>query len=327
MAFGKDFIKNASSVIVANSAQKDFEFIKPLLSRAVKNVSVAYPFFDPNDVEIYLQGSYANQTNIAFQSKLEIIIKVKKTKAFDPIKMKPDEFLLKNNFYIDFFHVYDVKKFKKDIMRAIYDEINQKLKIEAVNFTIPMFDGLKHDIDITPCFSYKYFGANGGTIPCLLVYNNSIEEHFLMFNNLHAENGNLKDRLTNGKFKEIVRLVKTIIGISRREELNIKFVRGYLVECLLYNVPNEMYLTHDQRDTDKANKVEKERGEETERVFLKVINWLNFADLSKFVCQNQIFSLWGNADGFWNLHDASEFVRDIIQFYNNFPSRRTKIAE
>jgi hypothetical protein len=198
------------------------------------------------------------------------------------------------------------------LISAVEAEIKHRVKRTATNFLIRAFDRLQHDIDICPCFSYKYFDANGGKMNCKLVYDADIDENYLMFINLHTENGKLKDRITDGKYKELVRMVKTIVSISKREDNRIKYVRGYYIDCLLYNVPNEMFFAADG---------------EVLSSFLKVLNWLNFADFDGFTCQNGIWSLWGGADGFWDENSAKQFVTELIEYYNSFPEERDKIVE
>jgi hypothetical protein len=312
MGFSKKFVKNASKKIESKSAMADYKIIEPILYKAVKQVASVCPYFSPDDVDVYMQGSYATETNIAFQSKIEIAVEVKKTNDFNPAKMKSKDFLIFDNFYIMFNYDFDVKIFKENLISAVEAEIKHRVKKGDVNFLIKAFGNLQHDIDVCPCFSYKYFDVNGGKIDCKLVYSSHIDENFLMFINLHTANGQLKDRLTNGRYKEMVRLTKTVVSISKREDNYIKFVRGYYIDCLLYNVPTEMFMTADG---------------ETLSAFLKVLNWLNFADFSEFTCQNGIWSLWGGADGFWNEDAAKQLVTELIAYYNIFRDDREKIVE
>jgi hypothetical protein len=312
MGFSKEFVDNASKKVESKTALADYIIIEPILKKAVERAAETAPYFDPKDVQIYLQGSYASETNISFQSKLEIVVEITRTKEFSADSMKKSEFILLDNFYIEFNHYFDVKRFKDILVAETEKIIKRNIEMKPVNFTIPMHGDLRHDIDVCPCFSYKYFDAGGGSIRGKLVYNSEINENYLIFTNLHAENGDMKDEATGGVFKKIVRLFKTLMAISRREDGDMKFVRGYYIECLLYNVPNEMYYSLDGK---------------TLSVFLKIINWLNFADMSNFVCQNQIWSLWGGADGFWDKASAKRFVNDVIEFYNGFPNKRDEIIK
>lgn len=292
--------------------QADYDFIEGKLKQAVVNASLAMPYFDPNDVSIYLQGCYACKTNTKFQSKIEIIVEVNKTREFDYNTMVPTSMQMRDDFFIDFEHYFNVKRFKQVLADEIKKILGIRIIIGATTILIPSFGSVQHSIDVFPCFKYKYFTPEGGSIRSKLVYDEKLEEHFLMFTNLHTVNGNLKDTMTQGNFKRMVRFMKNLVAISAREDKNIHFVRGYYVECLLYNVPNEMYLVNDGKLSS---------------VFLKVINWLNFANLNDFICQNQMWSLWGNADGFWDQHSARQFINDVIEFYEDFPDKRTEIIK
>ena len=312
MGFSEEFIENASAEVVSRSMQADYAFIKQNLQQVLINAARVAPYFDPKDVSIYLQGCYACKTNTKFQSKLEIIVEINKTREYDYNTMVREDMKMFENFFINFEHYFDVRRFKQVLADEIKKVLGVHVTMGTTTILIPAFGKLQHAVDIFPCFKYKYFRPEGGSIRAKLVYDQKLEEHFLMFTNLHTVNGDLKDTMTKGNFKRMVRLMKNLVAISVREDKNINFVRGYFIECLLYNVPNEMYFSKDGKLLS---------------VFLKVINWLNFANLNDFVCQNQIWSFWGNADGFWCQHEARQFINDVIEFYEAFPDKRTEVIK
>lgn len=312
MGFSEEFINNAASEVTSLSMQSDFNLIKKNLKQAVENAAKVAPYFDPKDVVIYLQGCYACKTNTRFQSKIEVIVELTKTREFDYETMKREDMKMRDNFFIDFDHYFDVKRFKDVLAEEIEKLLKVNVRKNTTTILVPAYGNLQHSIDVFPCFKYKFFRPEGGSIRAKLVYDEKLEEHFLMFTNLHTVNGDLKDSMTQGAFKRMVRLIKTLAAISAREDNIIHNVRGYYIECMLYNVPNEMYFARDGKLLS---------------VFLKVINWLNFANLDDFVCQNQVWSLWGNADGFWYQSAARQFINDVIEFYEAFPKKRTEIIK
>jgi len=312
LGFSEEFIKNASDEVVSQSMQPDYDFIEEKLQQAVVNVARVAPFFNPQDVTIYLQGSYACKTNTKFQSKIEVIVEINKTNEYDYDTMKFEDLKFRDNFFVDFNHYFDVSRFKQVLAEELRKLLGIKPILGTTTILIPAFGTMQHAVDVFPCFKYKYFYPDGGSIRCKLVHDQKLDEHFLMFTNLHTNNGNLKDSMTKGNFKRMVRLMKNLVAISAREDRNLRLVRGYYIECLLYNVPNEMYFAKDDKLLN---------------VFLKVINWLNFARIDDFVCQNQVWSLWGDADGFWDKHSARQFINDVIEFYEEFPDKRTEIIK
>ena len=312
MGFSEEFIKNASAEVTSRSMQTDYDFIKKHIQKALVRVAHVAPYFKPEDVVIYLQGCYASKTNTSFQAKLEVIVEITKTREYDYDNLVRGDVKMRDDFFVDFEHYFDVKHFKDVLADEIGKLLNTKLRMTPTTILVPAFGKLQHSIDIFPCFKYKFFRPEGGSIRSKLVYDQNLDEHFLMFTNLHAVNGELKDSMTKGNFKRMVRFLKNLVAISARENNLIHPVRGYYIECLLYNVPNEMYFTTDGKLSS---------------IFLKIINWLNFANLDEFVCQNQIWTLWGNADGFWDQGSARQFINDVIEFYESFPEKRTEIVK
>lgn len=312
MGFSEEFINNAAAEVTSRTVQADYEFIEKKLREAVVNTAQSLMYFDPKDVVIYLQGSYACKTNTKFQSKIEVIVELTKTRDYDYETMTQKDMKLRDNFFVDFDHYFNVKRFKKGLLDELNKILDVKPIVGATTILIPTFDGLQHSIEVFPCFKFKYFNRQGGSVRSKLVYDERLGEHFIMFTNFHAVNGNLKDSMTRGNFKRMVRFLKNLVAISSREDNIIHFVRGYYIECLLYNVPNEMYYSNDGKLSS---------------IFLKIINWLNFANLDDFICQNQIWSLWGNADGFWNKSSARRFINDLIEYHEAFPDKRTEIIK
>lgn len=312
MGFSEEFIKNASAEVVSRTVQADYEFIEKKMREAVANIAKSLLYFKPEDVVIYLQGCYACKTNTKFQSKIEVIVEITKTRDYDYETMTPKDMKVHDNFFIDFDHYFSVKRFKQALVAELNKLLNVKISVGTTTILIPAFEPIKHSIDVFPCFKFKYFNQHGGSVRSKLVYDQRLDEHFLMFTNLHAVNGNLKDSMTRGNFKRMVRFLKNLVAISSRENNIIHYVRGYYIECLLYNVPNEMYYSNDGKLSS---------------VFLKIINWLNFSNLDDFICQNQVWSLWGNADGFWDKGSARRFINDLIEFHEAFPDKRTEIIK
>ena len=88
---------------------------------------------------------------------------------------------------------------------------------------------------------------------------------------------------------------------------------GYFIECMLYNVPNKLFLNIDG-------------GAGLTDVFNKVINYLLHCDLEKFICQNHVWQLFADANEFWNVRHAGDYLGAIVHLYNIFPPNREFLA-
>lgn len=70
---------------------------------------------------------------------------------------------------------------------------------------------------------------------------------------------------------------------------------SHAIECLLYNVPNG------NSYTDSV---------------VNVVNWLNGADLTNFVCQNGIQRLF--EQNRWSVQSARAFIGALVQMWNQW---------
>jgi len=111
----------------------------------------------------------------------------------------------------------------------------------------------------------------------------------------HRRNGDAKDRRTGGRFKEVVRAAKRAKKLAERELLLAAGAApSYLLECLLYNVPDEVYRT--------ASTGEAYRG---------ALRWLDRAELAGLACQNGINQLFGPGPDQWEPGAAATII-DVL---------------
>ena len=128
MGFSEEFIKNASEEVISKSMQNDFNYIEEKLKLAVASAARIAPFFNSEDVSIYLQGSYACKTNTKFQSKIEVIVELKKTTEYDYEKITFDDLQYRDDFFVDFNHYFDVYRFKQ----VLAEELKKKYEVNVL---------------------------------------------------------------------------------------------------------------------------------------------------------------------------------------------------
>ena len=75
---------------------------------------------------------------------------------------------------------------------------------------------------------------------------------------------------------------------------------SYFLECLLYNVPDRKF------------------GGSFQDTFCNVINWLVEANFNDFVCQNEQSSLFGDTPEQWSIHQAKEFIQNLVRLWNDW---------
>ena len=102
----------------------------------------------------------------------------------------------------------------------------------------------------------------------------------------HRRNGDAKDLRTGGRFKQAVRTVKRLRPAG--------LAPSYLLECLLYNVPDHVYRTS----------------------YRDALDWLSRCDRGDFAgmrCQNGINRLFGPGPDQWDAGDAGRIVGVLHQ--------------
>ncbi|MCL2621598.1 MAG: hypothetical protein FWD32_01025 [Firmicutes bacterium] len=283
-----------------------FNNAKKLIEAALVRIAKRNNMFNPTDVNIYMQGSYLNGTNVFTASNVEIVVELTKTASFDPATLTPASYSLINNYFLGKFNLdYTVENLKHDLYLELNAFTDNKATLEErKTIHIAAFKDLPRRVDILPAFSFKKFvrKLDGGykVVPGILVWDDDAQTHIMSFPKIHAENVSKKDKATNGNFVKMVRIFKTLrIYCSRAELITKKQAPGYFVECLIYNVPNSLF-----------------KGT-LEEQFLKIINWLVNDNLLDNNCANEQWALIGTASEFWNILDANDFLLCMAYIWHN----------
>jgi hypothetical protein len=314
MPFNDEFLLNASNFIEVKSITTDFEIVKDYLKKAIAKLSK----FTSNkvkekDIDIYFHGSYANATNTYFPSNLEVAVE---------LRVPEYDYIMESEYYIQHRAEYGPKSFRQHLFSALSEVIESETKTAKVAgieistddkcIIIPKHGNLKHIVEIMPCISFIMKEEGGAEHRGVLLHNAGTDLDIATFPKLHQKNGQAKDLKCAGNFKRMVRLLKTLNSISARENqddelLNCK-TRGYFIECLLYNVPDQLYIDSNIGD-----------------VFLRIMNYLSHIDISNFACQNLVWLLFGKAGEFWSEKEAYSFITSTKVLYRQFPVTRTTL--
>lgn len=324
MPFSEEFLNNASKQVVVASVQDDFEVVKKLIERAVAKVAEQMPHVLPKHVEIYMHGSYANKTNISFPSNLEICVELTKTATYDP--KEPQRYTIHHNYFIEHPTDFSPRDFRQLLYAELSKVVEGKIGQNDKCIVLPPFAKIRRNVEITPCFTFNYIeGETNETLSAVfkgvLLFDKKVGEHIVTFPRIHQKNGETKDIVTGGNFKKTVRTFKTLNAIYSREN-EVESSRGYFIECMLYNVPDQMFRGGAMT---QSGSTQAERGIMKD-IVLKVLNWLNNCSVEEFVCQNLVWKLFGVTDEFWKVEEARNFIKAMKEMYETFPAERTLLA-
>lgn len=249
---------------------------------AVKAAIEQHPELKRHNLEIFLQGSYANSTNIIGDSDVDIVVMSKRTFYYDIDSLSSIE---KYQYHQDFpgTATYTADQLRRDVHDALVtyfgkDRVEPKKKCIRVHKR----DGYL-DADVVPAFPYRlyrrYSGYGSPYIEGTMIFP-PLASAIINYPKEHKRNGEVKNRLTTDNFKPTVRqfknLKKRAVNAGR---LDAKLAPGYLVECMVYNVPDHLFhSSHHDR-------------------MLAILRWLLQAELQGFKSADEVHRLFRTDPG------------------------------
>ena len=118
----------------------------------------------------------------------------------------------------------------------------------------------------------------------------------------HHARGLKKEQATNGRYKRTIRMFKAARNqLVKNEAISDGIAPSYFIECLLYNVPNDLFrLSFSQS-------------------YYGIVEYLTTASLQQFKCQNGVQELFGPSRDLWNVDEARRYVQALGQLWEKWP--------
>jgi hypothetical protein len=256
--------------------------------------------------EVYLQGSYKNSTNIRGDSDVDIVVQLNSSFQPNITSLSEDEINHFRQSYDDASYLWN--DFRRDVLQAleahytatIISEGNKSLKVGGGSGRLPA--------DVIASLQYRKFKRFLSTsdqeyIEGIAFYSRNDGRRIINYPKQHYENGVRKNNQSNTKgwYKPTVRLFKNArTYLVDQGSIVEESAPSYFLECLIYNIPNAQF------------------GGSYQDTFCNLVNWLNTADLSNFMCQNGLTQLFGNSPEQWSLTNAKTLVDTLADLWNNW---------
>jgi hypothetical protein len=257
------------------------------------------PLLDARPYEIFAQGSRVNDTYIDQASDIDLVLLLKT--PFEANVEALDEAGLDNFRKAHQPGHYRWEDFRDDVLATLGESYTVRMGRRCVNVDDP--DSLFGEmVDILVATEYRLYPAPGVEVYEQGVFFRDREGRPIVnFPKRHRLNGDEKDLRTGGRFKQVVRAVKRARRLAERERLIADGAApSYLLECLLYNVPDHVYRT--------STLGEAYRGAIEWLGWCKRESPLSFAELP---CQNGINWIFGGGPDQWRAGDAGRIV-DVL---------------
>ncbi|NLL91748.1 MAG: nucleotidyltransferase [Ruminococcaceae bacterium] len=195
------------------------------------------------DVKIFMQGSYANNTNVRGYSDVDIaVVQEDIFQTEYRIGAGDDNYGIvsagrKDRSFKDVVEEALIKKFGDDVERK-----NKSIKIYGNNY--------RKDADSVPAMRYRNYSMDYSNnidnyIPGIIIVPD-YGERIINYPEVHLKNGIEKNKSTNYYFKKMVRIAKEMRCQMEEKGYNYaKKATSFNVECLLWNIPDGEFLKHD----------------------------------------------------------------------------------
>jgi len=258
--------------------------------------------------EVYLQGSYKNDTNIRGDSDIDVVVELNATFGYDLSQLNYEQKAAFNRAYPTN-ATYQWTHLRDDVLQALRNyygnsavtEGNKSLKLVRASGRLAA--------DVIPAIHFLKYSSFYGTqseshVDGIQFWSGNEGRSVINFPKRHYDNGVSKHSTsrTNGWYKPAIRMFKNartyLIDHGRIPD---DLAPSYFLESLLYNVPDARF------------------GVSYEDTFVEVFNWLwSEAPTDNLICQNAVLSLFGPTAEQWSVRSANEFLAALKQLWENW---------
>lgn len=254
-----------------------------------------------NSFEVFLQGSYGNDTNIYAESDVDVVIRLDSVYYHDVSALNVHGRAAFDVAFIPATYTYS--DYKAHVVAALRNSFGADVKPDKKAVKIRANGGRRNaDVIVSTEFRRYFQGPLGLEYDPGICFFTSSGERIADYPKQHSANCTRKHQSTKAWFKPMVRILKNMRGrLVENRLLQQGIAPSYFIEGLLYNVPDAMF------------------GKSYGDTFVAAINWIRHADRSKFVCANKLHSLLGaSATTSWPSANCDFFLNALVKLWNNW---------
>lgn len=258
-------------------------------------------------IKIFIQGSYANNTNV--RTKSDVDVAVIQEDIFTTEYRTNTSFPQNDNLY-GFVKAKPISiTFKDEVLECLKNKFGND--VERKNKSIKVHGNTyRKDADTVPCRRYRDYRQNYGNDPKNYIGGVVIQsdegETIINYPEQHIENGKNKNNTTNHYYKKLVRIMKKMRYLME-ESNNVDYIKAarnvnsFMLESLLWNIDDNWYLNN----CSKYTKV--------------IAFWLLLLEIKRLLPQLATFK---EANGIKPLCPStidqqrlSDFINQLLNFY------------
>jgi hypothetical protein len=253
--------------------------------------------------QIFLQGSYGNDTNIYAESDVDVVIRTDEFFYYDlSFLSDADKAAFLAAYPNSAPGSYSYEDFKDGVIAALRDRFGNAAVTPGKRAIAIAANGNRRSSDVIVAAQLKRFDTFPGTPHDGISFFTSTGERIDNFPKRHSSNCTSKHQDTNSWFKPTVRILKNARGcmVDRGLLASKAVAPSYFLEGLLYNVPSSEF-GGDYQDT-----------------LVRAIQWLQGTDHTTLQCANELHWLVRNGNVTWPDTDFQSFMTGIVTLWNEW---------
>ena len=242
----------------------------------------------PPDIkyEVFLQGSYKNDTNLGGDSDVDVVVRLNQRLRTRVVELSGRQ-LQEDASHQGAYRRW--KSFRDHALKAMRARFGNAAESGRKTLKVPK-GRIPADADLVVTLRYRdgiafYLPDEGSWV--------------VSFPQQHHDEGQKKEEATGRRFKRTVRLFKAARNRLVDERVLTKGeAPSYFIECLLYNVPDGLFKP------------------KLAPTYSRIVDWLKKEELKDFKCQNGRVDLFGRGKEQWTVDKAREFVKATRELGN-----------
>lgn len=254
--------------------------------------------------EVFLQGSYGNDTNIYAESDVDIVIRLDDCFQRDLSRLADDE---KAAYHAAFSKAtYDHADFKRDVLSVLSDNYGSSVNVGKKAVTVKA-DGARRKADVIAAIQFrrylKFRSTTDSTYVEGICFFDTEGKKIVNYPRQHSANMTARHQASSKRLKPLVRTFKNMRGRMIDDGLIKDGVApSYYIEGLLYNVPYINFTSSLQE------------------CVCNTLNWYRQeATKDKLVCANeQYYLLRDDSPVCWTQTNCDVFVDAAVELWNHW---------
>ncbi|MBL0059009.1 MAG: nucleotidyltransferase [Elusimicrobia bacterium] len=253
--------------------------------------------------EVFLQGSYGNDTNIYAESDVDVVIRLDSIFRSNIGDLSPAEQQVYHSIFPK--ATYSLATFKAGVQAALVNRFGSAAVRPGNKAITIKGEGARRSADVIVCHQYRHykkFDLNRPDDYTPGIIFPSEQGDVINYPKQHAQNLTAQHQKTSEMLKPMVRILKNMRSwMVENGTLGDGVAPSYYVEGLFFNVPATQYVSSSFGDT-----------------FCNGINWILKADKTSLVCANWRYCLLGESNVQWRPTSCDAFLAAACKLWKDW---------